>query len=279
MELQPLRIVNLVSTTPAGARCSEGFGVPSFAGYSARKPESGRYFPQSSGCYGILLIPWPQSNVVIDHMGRALVTEYGLAPIICGPSFTATATPHAVGNTRWLAPEIMAPSRKPEATPVVESKAADVFAFSMFAVEVLTGRVPFEGLGNGEVVLHILRGGRPQMPTNAQEVGFTHEMWKFLESCWHQNPKKRPTMRDVVMRWQRFVEDSVITECVKIHITNSCLIVTVLNLRTIDSGSHCPIRSWKQIPVDPRRRFMPLPSRRGLRPFHPERNSAPFDSE
>ena len=45
--------------------------------------------------------------------------------------------------------------------PVMESKAADVFAFGMFAVEVFTGKIPFEEQKNKAVVLRISRGGRP----------------------------------------------------------------------------------------------------------------------
>jgi len=104
--------------------------------------------------------------------------------------------------------------------PVMESKPADVFAFGMFAVEVFTGKIPFEEQKNEAVVLQISRGGRPVMPTNAQAVGLTTEMWKLLESCWQQNPKKRPTMDEVVRRWEAFVEheddNEIITECVKI---------------------------------------------------------------
>jgi len=89
--------------------------------------------------------------------------------------------------------------------PVVESKPADVFAFGMFAVEVFTGKIPFGEQKNEAVVLRISRGGRPEMPENAQAVGLTDEIWKLLESCWQQNPKKRPTMEEVVRRWERFV--------------------------------------------------------------------------
>jgi len=103
----------------------------------------------------------------------------------------------------------------------MESKPADVFAFAMFAVEVFTGKVPFEEQRNEAVVLRIMRGGRPAMPANAQAVGLTGEMWKLLESCWQQNPKNRPTMDEVVRRWETFVEhndddNEVDTECVKI---------------------------------------------------------------
>ena len=87
----------------------------------------------------------------------------------------------------------------------MESKAADVFAFGMFAVEVFTGKIPFEEQKNETVVLRISQGGRPEMPRNAQAVGLTVEMWNILETCWQQNPKKRPTMQEVVRKWQMFV--------------------------------------------------------------------------
>ena len=88
----------------------------------------------------------------------------------------------------------------------MESKPADVFAFAMVVVEVFTGKLPFEGQKDEAVLLRILEGGRPEMPRNAQAVGLTEEMWKLLEACWQQNPKKRPTMKEVVRRWRKFVE-------------------------------------------------------------------------
>ena len=89
--------------------------------------------------------------------------------------------------------------------PVMESKPADVFAFAMFAVEVFTGNIPFEGRTFTTAALDALEGKRPEIPGNAQEMGLTGEMLKFLESCWHQDPEKRPTMEEVVRRWRRFV--------------------------------------------------------------------------
>ena len=105
--------------------------------------------------------------------------------------------------------------------PVTESKSADVFAFAMVVVEVFTGKVPFEGQKDEAVVLQISRGGRPAMPTNAQAAGFTVGVWRLLESCWYQNPKKRPTMDEVMRRWETFLErddddNGIIIECVKI---------------------------------------------------------------
>ena len=136
------------------------------------------------------------------------MTEYGLAPINFGPSFTVAATPEAVGSSRWLAPEVIDPSREDRGVPVTESKPADVFAFAMLAVEVFTGKIPFEGQKNEAVVLLILRGTRPETPGNSQTVGLTGDMWKLLQKCWRQNPKKRPTMEEVGRRWQKYVGHS-----------------------------------------------------------------------
>jgi serine/threonine protein kinase len=172
-----------------------------------------------------MLTPRSQRNVVIDQNGRARLTEYGLAPINSDPSFTAFATCDHLGDSRWSAPEIMAPPRKGKVTAIRESKAADVFAFGMLAVEVFTGKVPLVEHENGAVVFQILGGVRPEMPENAQEVGLTAEVWKLIASCWQENQKKRPTIEEVVARWRKFVEqinngNDAVSECVRIVSSN-----------------------------------------------------------
>jgi len=81
-----------------------------------------------------------------------------------------------------------------------ESKAADGFAFAMFAVEVFTGKIPLEDETQATSALWILREDRPRMPENAQEVGLTGEMWELVESCWQRDPDERPTVEEIVRR-------------------------------------------------------------------------------
>jgi serine/threonine protein kinase len=146
------------------------------------------------------------------------LTEYGLAVINSDPRFAVAAAPGVIGTSRWLAPEIIDPSDNGDGISAMESKPADVFAFAMLAVEVFTGSVPFEGQTSAMAASRVLRGERPEMPGNAQDVGLTGEMWKLLESCWQQDPEKRPTMDEVVRRWQKFVDrnDNTTTRCVQI---------------------------------------------------------------
>ena len=155
----------------------------------------------------IVLILRPQANIVVDKRGRARLAEYGLEPISLDPSLPSLLPQGAVRTSRWLAPEMVTPTRKGVAMPVMEPKAADLFEFGMLAVEVFTGKIPFEEQKNEAVVLRISQGGRPAMPLNARDMGLTVEMWGVLEGCWQQMPKKRPTMNDVVKRWQKFVRD------------------------------------------------------------------------
>lgn len=220
---------NLLASFPSStvaARRREGAAIPSFVRCPPWGPEGGELSPwprrlYSNGrtrgagiflslvfSYVVVLIPRRQANVVIDQEGRARLTDYGLAPINSNPKF-------AVKISRWPAPEIIDPSHDDDGMPVTESKPADVFAFAMFAVEVFTGKAPFHGLQPVMVAEAIRRGERPRVPRNAQEAGLTSEIWKLLESCWQQDPKKRPMMGEVVRRWEAF-HDNTTTKCVQI---------------------------------------------------------------
>ena len=117
--------------------------------------------------------------------------------------FTVAKNPGIPGPSRWLAPEIIdsANSRPPSA-----SKSADVFAFAMLTVEVFTGKVPFGNMKNGSIAIQIVNGKRPARPQGTEKLGLTAEMWKFIEKCWTANPKRRPTIDEMVRTWEGFVE-------------------------------------------------------------------------
>jgi serine/threonine protein kinase len=121
-----------------------------------------------------------------------------LAPFCSDQEFNDVVTPGADGMSRWLAPEIINPAHTRDTVSASESKEADVFAFGMVGVEVFTSKDPFEGQKSNEVVLAIARGDRPKKPEDAGKVGLTNRVWELLSRCWKQNPKKRPTMEEVV---------------------------------------------------------------------------------
>jgi len=129
--------------------------------------------------------------------GHALLTDHGLAPINACPSLTM-ASP-TVGNSRWLAPEIIEHPR--DGAPVV-SKTADVFAFGMVVAEVLAGERPFEGMSDSGAAHRILKGERPELSQSAEDKGFTPQLRELVQKCWDQDPAERPTIDEAVMAWK-----------------------------------------------------------------------------
>jgi serine/threonine protein kinase len=136
-------------------------------------------------------------NIIVNNKGRARLTDYGLDPVYSVIPITMELGSSGVKEYRWLAPEIQAiPSTRVER--VTESKDADVFAFGMVGLEILTGKEPFENSTNIGAMNLILKGNRPQKPENRPEVGLTDDMWNLLSRCWHKKPGKRPVVGDIV---------------------------------------------------------------------------------
>ena len=148
--------------------------------------------------------------MLISKTGKVQICDYGLCPITLNPTLTIATIPGVAGSSRWLAPEIIDPASKASFKPPTGSKPADVFAFAMLAVEVFTGKIPFENMKNEAVIIQIANGKRPVKPQAAEQLGLTAEMWMFIEKCWRANPKKRSTIDEVVGTWGGFVEGYVV---------------------------------------------------------------------
>jgi hypothetical protein len=125
-------------------------------------------------------------------------------PIQSNHAFMVAATPGAAGISRWLAPELINPPRKKGHRQPAGTEQADIFAFAMLAVEVFTERLPFGDVRHETAILMIARGQRPEKPQGAENSGFTPEIWRFIQRCWHQNPAKRPDIKAVVTAWREF---------------------------------------------------------------------------
>lgn len=78
-----------------------------------------------------------------------------------------------------------APEQDAQAT-----KASNVFHFGMIVYEMATGMVPF-AQEEPDVQAKITNGYRPKIPGACE--------WReLIESCWHQNKAKRPTMKQLL---------------------------------------------------------------------------------
>jgi len=134
-------------------------------------------------------------NVLLDDHSTAHLCDIGRAKLIEHRGYDTVS---AAGSARQLAPEfvpIMQLNEPPEL-----SKEADIYAFSMVALETLSGKLPFFYVRTDFAAwIRVQRGERPMRSRYLPTI-FTDGMWELLVDCWDQDPYKRPDMGAVVRR-------------------------------------------------------------------------------
>jgi len=140
-------------------------------------------------------------NVLINDQRNACLVDFGISRIQQESGFT---TSMQSGTMRYIAPEIYALDEDvDEAPPVGNALIAapkftaesDVWAFSMFIIQVFTERKPFSHvIADHGVSAYVLKGGRPRRMDCPQ----IHEVvWDKLCECWNRLPEKRPSMTEL----------------------------------------------------------------------------------
>ncbi|KZT20757.1 kinase-like protein [Neolentinus lepideus HHB14362 ss-1] len=137
------------------------------------------------------------TNVVIDAMGNPLLADFGVSKIvedITGVPFTQS---RGVSESyRWFAPELCIGAG-------IMSLQADVYAYGMTVLELLTHTQPFAYIKHTtEVVVEVARGNRPRRPTEAEVVqrGLEDNLWKIMCDCWAPERIDRPSIQDIIER-------------------------------------------------------------------------------
>ena len=62
----------------------------------------------------------------------------------------------------------------------------------------MTGATPFPDQSYEEIVGRVMRGQRPEWPSNNPPQGIAEALWEQIKSCWKQEPKERPTAPSVL---------------------------------------------------------------------------------
>ncbi|KAF7328627.1 Kinase-like protein [Mycena sanguinolenta] len=132
-----------------------------------------------------------KSNILVDDMGTACLTDFGLTVL---SDVTASGSNYGAGSVRWMAPEALSPTMFKVAGST-RTPASDVYAFACLCVESYTGYPPFhdEFLYDAPVMLHVIDGGRPKRPTGV----IPDHIWDIMNRCWEQDLTKRPTAQAI----------------------------------------------------------------------------------
>ncbi|KAJ6475700.1 kinase-like domain-containing protein [Mycena vitilis] len=121
------------------------------------------------------------ANILLDDQGHARLVDFGLAVFADGP----LAPTNRGGSVRWMAPELLNPESCGFST-FRRTFASDIYAFACVCLELYTGKPPFSEIYEGAVMLKVIAGVRPQVPSVVPA-------WcqQLITKCWCHCPFER----------------------------------------------------------------------------------------
>ncbi|KAF9789351.1 kinase-like domain-containing protein [Thelephora terrestris] len=152
------------------------------------------------------------SNIFVDDLGRAYLTDFSLATI--SPDLKPVALVRPFCPLRWTAPEILG-------ADAVISKETDIYSFAMLMIEIYSGAAPFPKCKSTSVMVKVMCGERPERPNNPT---LTDETWALIQQCSNLEPRRRPEIVEVVRCLERaIIQQGLVTDANKSIVSNSTL--------------------------------------------------------
>jgi serine/threonine protein kinase len=136
------------------------------------------------------------ANLLLDENMRIKVTDFGFSETICHHSLKDMKGPK--GTALYMAPEVM---RMEEF-----NYKADVYSFGLILYELLTGQEPFleftelDPFYQAVCINHL----RPEFPSS---LGLPLQLVSFVERCWDKDPRRRPSMDEVLTELDMLIID------------------------------------------------------------------------
>ena len=190
-----------------------------------------------------------------DNPPRACLADFGFMTMVIDPGQPMSCSALLEGSTTmFIPPELLVPSRfgLKGWTPTPE---ADIYTFGFviyqvcehdrgyplftYILQILTGGLPFRGIGIAEMTMNVVQGMRPTKPENASAIGFSDSLWRFVERCWDGNMEWRPRITEVVSQLGRAAAnwDGVMPPCAQVE-----NIVPTSQDPVSDSMAHCKLQ-------------------------------------
>ncbi|VVA96998.1 unnamed protein product [Arabis nemorensis] len=169
---------------------------------------------------GVICMNIKPSNLLLDPSGNAVVSDYGLAPILKKPTCQKTrpefdsskitmCTDCITLSPHYTAPEAWGPVKKlfwEDASGV--SPESDAWSFGCTLVEMCTGSTPWDGLSREEIFQAVVKARKvPPQYERIVGVGIPRELWKMIGECLQFKPSKRPTFNAMLATFLRHLQE------------------------------------------------------------------------
>lgn len=136
---------------------------------------------------GIIHRDFKPGNILLDENYYPRICDFGESKI-SDDELTNILMESEKGTPLYMAPEIMTHE-------IPYNYKVDVYAFSLFAYQIFTGKRPFyeKNFNRYKLTKEVKKGTRPDLSIIQEE--FIRE---FLSKCWSQKPSERPSFLQIV---------------------------------------------------------------------------------
>ncbi|KAH0788788.1 TKL family protein kinase [Histomonas meleagridis] len=124
------------------------------------------------------------ANVFLDNNLYPKISNFHNARLLDFPEEPQQLSQN-VGTANWMAPEMFGSTQY--------DLKVDVYSYGMLLWELLTEETPFGELDSIHIAIGILQD--KQRPTFPE--GVRSDFKEFVERCWDQNPKNRPSFKEI----------------------------------------------------------------------------------
>lgn len=139
----------------------------------------------------------PDNLLLTANQKSVKLVDFGLAR---EESLTEMMTAET-GTYRWMAPELYSTVTLRQGDKKHYNNKVDVYSFSIVLWELLTNRMPFEGMSNLQAAYAAaFKQVRPSIPDD-----LPNDLVFILQSCWAEDPNIRPNFTQIVRMLNTFL--------------------------------------------------------------------------
>ena len=126
-------------------------------------------------------------NILINSHGEVKISDFGMATSLIQNGKKKSAAISMYGDACYMAPEIL--TQNQGYTPKT-----DIWSFGLVVIEMVTGKMPYDGMKFMESMLQIISKDPPKI----SKVGHSSLLVDFVDQCMKQDPEKRASAKTLL---------------------------------------------------------------------------------